>query len=170
MNYMMARGYSPAQIEAHEARKARDARMRPQAVAELAPPPPSAQARIAALEAEVAALRARVAAAARNEPRVAAIPIKGRKVTEILQSVALHYGVKETDVLAHRRLPRLVNARQVAMWAARRLTTRTSVQIGQVFKRDYSTVLYGAYRVESQRQDDPAFAAETDALLARLSL
>ena len=159
MNHILARGYSPAQIEAHEARKAREARMRPQPIAALAPPPPSAQARIAALEAEVAALRAQMTVAARREPRVA----------EILTATAQHYNIREKDILAPGRSARVINARQIAMWAARELTRCSLPQLGRIFKRDHTTVLHSVWKIGAMRQSDPAFAAETDALLAKFA-
>lgn len=83
-------------------------------------------------------------------------------VNAILTAVAAYYELLPIDMLSQRRERRLAHARQVAMYLARTLTTRTSVEIGRIMGgRDHTTVLFGIKKVEGLlRNSDQKLAAE----------
>lgn len=71
----------------------------------------------------------------------------------IFASVERHTGVSYAQI-AHRTRPqRLVVPRQVVMWALRRFTGMTFVEIAAVAgRRDHSTVVYAIKRVDAERK------------------
>jgi len=94
-----------------------------------------------------------------------------RKVTvdQIQKIVAEHYGLKQADLISERRARAVARPRQVAMWLAKQITTRSLPDIGRRFGgRDHTTVLHAVRRIESLKAEDPAIARDTDALLRKL--
>ncbi len=60
------------------------------------------------------------------------------------------YGVGKNDFMSIRRAPRLVEARQVFSWFAKRFTSFSFPQIGHFSNRDHSTVIHGFRKVDQQ--------------------
>jgi chromosomal replication initiator protein len=59
--------------------------------------------------------------------------------------------------------------RQVAMWLAKQITTRSLPDIGRRFGgRDHTTVLHAVRRIESLKAEDPQIARDVDVLLRKL--
>ncbi|MBK9119274.1 MAG: chromosomal replication initiator protein DnaA [Phycisphaerales bacterium] len=74
------------------------------------------------------------------------------RVSEILEVVSKHYGVRLQDLLGRKRTRSISHPRQVAMYLARRLTPLSLEEIGMHFGgRDHSTVLHAEARVENER-------------------
>ncbi|MBX3506917.1 MAG: hypothetical protein KF895_15670 [Parvibaculum sp.] len=69
------------------------------------------------------------------------------------------YEVPYEQLLNDQRQMALVEARHAAFWAAKRFTHRSLPAIGRVFRRDHTSVLHGARRIERLRQEDPSVAA-----------
>ncbi|QPC44490.1 hypothetical protein HW532_18385 [Kaustia mangrovi] len=81
----------------------------------------------------------------------------------IVEAVAEYYGLSVVDLLSHRRPQRVSRARQVAMWAAKRLTTRSLTDIGRfVGGRDHATVSHAVRVVDELRERDADFRQQTD--------
>ena len=94
-----------------------------------------------------------------------------RKVTvdQIQKTVAEHYGLKQADLISERRARAVARPRQVAMWLAKQITTRSLPDIGRRFGgRDHTTVLHAVRRIESLKLEDAAIARDTDVLLRKL--
>jgi chromosomal replication initiator protein len=94
-----------------------------------------------------------------------------RKVTvdQIQKTVAEHYGLKQADLISERRARAVARPRQVAMWLAKQITTRSLPDIGRRFGgRDHTTVLHAVRRIEALKAEDPQIARDTDALLRKL--
>ena len=94
-----------------------------------------------------------------------------RKVTvdQIQKTVAEHYGLKQADLISERRARAVARPRQVAMWLAKQITTRSLPDIGRRFGgRDHTTVLHAVRRIESLKAEDAAIARDTDLLLRKL--
>jgi len=94
-----------------------------------------------------------------------------RKVTvdQIQKAVSEHYGLKQADLISERRARAVARPRQVAMWLAKQITTRSLPDIGRRFGgRDHTTVLHGVRRIESLKAEDPAIARDLDVLLRKL--
>jgi chromosomal replication initiator protein len=94
-----------------------------------------------------------------------------RKVTVdmIQKTVSEHYGLKQADLISERRARAVARPRQVAMWLAKQITTRSLPDIGRRFGgRDHTTVLHAVRRIEQLKAEDPQIARDVDLLLRKL--
>jgi len=94
-----------------------------------------------------------------------------RKVTvdQIQKTVAEHYSLKQADLISERRARAVARPRQVAMWLAKQITTRSLPDIGRRFGgRDHTTVLHAVRRIEALKAEDPVIARDVDVLLRKL--
>ncbi len=94
-----------------------------------------------------------------------------RRVTvdQIQKIVAEHYQLKQADLISERRARAVARPRQVAMWLAKQITTRSLPDIGRRFGgRDHTTVLHAVRRIESLKAEDPQIARDVDVLLRKL--
>lgn len=94
-----------------------------------------------------------------------------RKVTVdmIQKTVAEHYALKQADLISERRARAVARPRQVAMWLAKQITTRSLPDIGRRFGgRDHTTVLHAVRRIEALKAEDAAIARDIDVLLRKL--
>lgn len=66
----------------------------------------------------------------------------------IIAQVESFYRLDGGAVLGNSRVPRLVLARQIAYYLARRFTGFSYTELGAAFHRDHTTVLHGVQRVE----------------------
>lgn len=90
-------------------------------------------------------------------------------IKEIIATVAKEYEFEPEDVLGPRRLSALVDARHVAMYLCRVMTPLSLPELGSVFGRDHSTVLYAVRRIANTIETDEEFAGFIKALVTRLS-
>jgi chromosomal replication initiator protein len=93
-----------------------------------------------------------------------------RKVTveEIQRKVAEHYNIRLSDMIGPKRLRVIARPRQIAMYLAKQMTTRSLPDIGRRFGgRDHTTIMHGVRKVEELRTNDPQLAEDLD-LLRRL--
>ena len=90
------------------------------------------------------------------------------KIDDILKIVGRHYNVARADLLSPRRARSIVVPRQIGMYLAKKLTSRSLPEIGRRFGgRDHSTVLHAVRKIEDQMKTDDRLAREV-ALLIRL--
>ena len=90
-----------------------------------------------------------------------------RKVTidEIIRKVADHYNLRMTDILSPRRARSVARPRQVAMFLAKTLTTKSLPEIGRRFGgRDHTTVIHAVRRIEELRARDNQIAEDVELL------
>lgn len=90
-----------------------------------------------------------------------------RKVTvdEIIRKVADHYNVRMTDILGPRRARNVARPRQVAMFLAKRLTTKSLPEIGRRFGgRDHTTVIHAVKKIEELSAHDNQIAEDVELL------
>lgn len=93
-----------------------------------------------------------------------------RRVTieEIQKKVAEHYSIRLTDMSSARRARAVARPRQVAMYLAKQLTSRSLPEIGRKFgNRDHTTVMHAVARVQDLMERDGTFAEDVE-LLRRL--
>lgn len=77
--------------------------------------------------------------------------IPSPRIAEVQQAVAAYYSLSETDLSSTRRTHGVVYPRQLAMFLARALTSRTLPEIGRMFGgRDHSTVHHAIQAVETR--------------------
>ncbi len=90
------------------------------------------------------------------------------RVEDILRIVGRHYNVTRADLLSPRRARAIVRPRQIGMYLAKKLTSRSLPEIGRRFgNRDHSTVLHAVRKIEELMQGDEKLAREIS-LLSRL--
>ena len=78
--------------------------------------------------------------------------------SEILKSVALHYGLRVSDLKAKTNAKPIAFPRQVAMFLCRRLTALSYPEIGRLFNdKHHSTVMHSVEKIEKMIEDDPDF-------------
>jgi chromosomal replication initiator protein len=90
------------------------------------------------------------------------------KIDDILKIVGRHYNVAKADLLSPRRSRTVVVPRQIGMYLAKKLTSRSLPEIGRRFGgRDHSTVLHAVRKIDEQVRTDEKLAKDV-ALLMRL--
>ncbi|MDR3535782.1 MAG: chromosomal replication initiator protein DnaA [Acetobacteraceae bacterium] len=90
-----------------------------------------------------------------------------RRVTieEIQRKVAEHYNIRLTDMSSARRARAVARPRQVAMYLAKQLTSRSLPEIGRKFgNRDHTTVMHAVSRIGELMQCDSSFAEDVELL------
>ena len=90
------------------------------------------------------------------------------RIDDILRTVSKHYGVNRGDLLSGRRNRSIVRPRQIGMYLAKLLTSRSLPEIGRRFgNRDHTTVLHAIRKIEQLMSDDNQLREEIE-LLKRL--
>ena len=90
-----------------------------------------------------------------------------RRVTieEIQKQVASHFNIRMADMHSARRARSVARPRQVAMYLAKQLTSRSLPEIGRKFGgRDHTTVMHAVRKVDELREHDPSFAEDVELL------
>ena len=90
-----------------------------------------------------------------------------RRVTieEIQKQVASHFNIRMADMHSARRARSVARPRQVAMYLAKQLTSRSLPEIGRKFGgRDHTTVMHAVRKVDELREHDPNFAEDVELL------
>jgi len=87
------------------------------------------------------------------------------RIEDILRIVSRHYKVPRNDLLSSRRSRDVVRPRQIAMYLAKALTSRSLPEIGRRFGgRDHTTVLHSVRKVEQMMRDDGDLCQEIELL------
>jgi chromosomal replication initiator protein len=90
-----------------------------------------------------------------------------RRVTieEIQKRVAEHFNIKISDMHSARRARAVARPRQVAMYLAKQLTSRSLPEIGRKFGgRDHTTVMHAVRKIEELRSLDSSFSEDVELL------
>ena len=90
-----------------------------------------------------------------------------RRVTieEIQKQVASHFNIRVSDMHSARRARSVARPRQVAMYLAKQLTTRSLPEIGRKFGgRDHTTVMHAVRKVDELREHDLSFKEDVELL------
>ncbi len=89
------------------------------------------------------------------------------KIDTIKSVVARYYDMTKADLESSSRQRPLAQARQIAMYFCRELTTCSFPLIGYNFgKRDHTTVIYGCRKVTNRLKKEPELKAELDKVKA----
>ncbi|GLQ53450.1 chromosomal replication initiator protein DnaA [Devosia nitrariae] len=87
------------------------------------------------------------------------------RIEDILRIVSRHYKVPRNELLSSRRSRDVVRPRQIAMYLAKALTSRSLPEIGRRFGgRDHTTVLHSVRKVEQMMRDDGELCQEIELL------
>ena len=89
-----------------------------------------------------------------------------RKTTidEIQKKVAEHFNISVKELQSSRRARTVARPRQVAMYLAKQLTSRSLPEIGRKFDRDHTTVMHAVRKVEELIVEDPNLAENIEIL------
>ena len=89
-----------------------------------------------------------------------------RKTTidEIQKKVAEHFNISVKELQSSRRARTVARPRQVAMYLAKQLTSRSLPEIGRKFDRDHTTVMHAVRKVEELIVEDPTLAENIEIL------
>ncbi len=96
-----------------------------------------------------------------------------RRVTieEIQKRVAEHFNIRLADMHSARRARAVARPRQVAMYLAKQLTSRSLPEIGRKFGgRDHTTVMHAVKKVEELRSADIGFNEDVELLRRMLEI
>jgi len=86
----------------------------------------------------------------------------------VLKAVCEHFSVTEKDVLGRKRVATIATPRRVAMYLSRKLTSASYPELGQLFRRDHTTVLAACRRVEDEVEKGSPLAGRMDVIERRL--
>ena len=100
------------------------------------------------------------------------LSVLDRRITieEIQRKVAEHYNIRVAEMTSKRRDRPVARPRQIAMYLAKELTTKSLPDIGRAFDRDHTTVIHAVKAIEQLREKDAEFKEETDGLRRMLSV
>ena len=89
-----------------------------------------------------------------------------RKTTidEIQKKVAEHFNISVKELQSSRRARTVARPRQVAMYLAKQLTSRSLPEIGRKFDRDHTTVMHAVRKVEELILEDQSLAENIEVL------
>ena len=79
--------------------------------------------------------------------------------SDIIRFVAQHYGVRVADVKGRSNRRSIALPRQVAMYLIRNILEISFPEIGRIFSKHHSTVMYAVDSVQKMRQSNPDFDA-----------
>jgi chromosomal replication initiator protein len=92
------------------------------------------------------------------------------KVEDILRIVSRHFAVSKADILSDRRHRSVVRPRQIGMYLAKQLTSRSLPEIGRRFgNRDHTTVLHAIRKIDRELGDNPRLKDEIEELKRQLN-
>ncbi|MEM1138610.1 MAG: chromosomal replication initiator protein DnaA [Pseudomonadota bacterium] len=100
------------------------------------------------------------------------VSLKQRRVTidQIQKAVCRHFDVSLEDILSERRFRKIVRPRQIAMFLAKELTTRSLPDIGRRFGgRDHTTVIYSVRKIAELLGKDEGLRDDVDRIRADLT-
>ncbi|HHY02441.1 MAG TPA: chromosomal replication initiator protein DnaA, partial [Paracoccus sp.] len=92
-------------------------------------------------------------------------------VEEIQRKVAEHYNIRLSDLVGPKRVRTLARPRQIAMYLAKQMTSRSLPEIGRRFGgRDHTTIMHGVRKIEELRREDRGMAEDIDLLRRALQM
>ena len=94
-----------------------------------------------------------------------------RRITieDIQKKVSAHYNIKVSDMHSARRSVAIARPRQVAMYLAKKLTTKSLPEIGRKFGgKDHTTVMHAVKRIDEICKADQEFADDVELLMRML--
>jgi chromosomal replication initiator protein len=92
------------------------------------------------------------------------------KIDDILRVVSRHFAVSKQDILSQRRHRSIVWPRQIGMYLAKHLTSRSLPEIGRRFgDRDHTTVLHAIRKIDKEVGRNARLKDEIDELKRQLN-
>lgn len=89
---------------------------------------------------------------------------KRTTIDEIQKKVAEHFNISVKEMQSSRRARTVARPRQIAMYLAKQLTSRSLPEIGRKFDRDHTTVMHAVRKVEELILEDVSLAENVETL------
>ncbi len=90
-------------------------------------------------------------------------------VEKIIDEVAHTYGVTGDDIRSQKRNSTISNARQIAIYAVREITSLSMKSIGEEFGgRDHSTIVYAINQIEKNMSKDPTLKSTVEDIIKNI--
>ncbi len=89
---------------------------------------------------------------------------KRTTIDEIQKKVAEHFNISVKEMQSSRRARTVARPRQIAMYLAKQLTSRSLPEIGRKFDRDHTTVMHAVRKVEELIMEDMSLAENVETL------
>ena len=90
-------------------------------------------------------------------------------IDEIQRSVCEHFNIKMAEMSSARRARAVARPRQIAMYLAKMMTSRSLPEIGRKFgNRDHTTVMHAVRKIEELRAIDPSINEDVEILIRAL--
>lgn len=90
-------------------------------------------------------------------------------VDRILQQVSITYDVSVEDIKSKKRSSNISNARQIAMYIMKQITSLKLEEIGErLGGKNHSTVIYSISQVENQMKTDPTLKAQIEDIIKNI--
>ena len=95
------------------------------------------------------------------------LPLRERAkvIDEIQNKVSNYYNINVDDLISSRRLRSFARPRQVAMYLAKKLTSRSLPEIGRKFGgRDHTTVIHAVKKIDQLKSENEKFDEDVSVL------
>lgn len=91
-------------------------------------------------------------------------------ISGVIEATCKHYSISRIDLLSQRRTFSVMMPRQIAMYLAKTLTTRSLPEIGsKLGGRDHTTILHGVRKIDRLLKTDSDLAQEVATLTSKLT-
>lgn len=88
----------------------------------------------------------------------------------IIKEICRYFRLEEDQIRGQSRSRDCVNARQIAMYLIRRMTSLSLSETGMEFSgRDHTTVLHSIEQVEKKMKKDPTFAETVKSIITNIN-
>ena len=87
----------------------------------------------------------------------------------IIKEVCRYFRVEEDQIRGPSRSREILNARQIAMYLIRSMTSLSLDETGKLFKRDHTTALNGITKIENRMNNDNNFAETVKAIITNIN-
>lgn len=87
----------------------------------------------------------------------------------IIDTVAAFYNVTSEDIKSTNRAAKTANARQIAIYLAKELTTESFPYIGECFNRKHSTIMYSHEKVRMEMLSDRRLSQDVNELISKIN-
>lgn len=96
------------------------------------------------------------------------VTIRRLSIEEIIKAVCSFYDTSYAEILSSNRTQPLATARQVAMFLARKLTGQSTPTVASEFKRNHTTVIYGAESIQKRLSVEPKLRKSIEQITEQL--
>ncbi len=90
-------------------------------------------------------------------------------IDKIQQEVSKHYRINVKELKSKKRTKNIVFPRHLAMYLSRKMTEKSTTEIGRDFgNRDHTTVLYACQIIRKKIEDDPYFSTLVNRIINKI--